>query len=110
MATEITLQDLAASLQSLATTLQDLVQTVNSLSTQVKELDTKVNILSTKFIEMDTKVGNLDEDVKKLFLENERSNDKLTNYQQASQSLVNLAFSLIASATLITVVSAVFKR
>ena len=103
MATEITLQDIA-------NTLQDVVNTVNSLNIQVKELDTKVNILSTKFIEMDTKVGNLDEDVKKLFLENERSNDKLTNYQQASQSLVNLAFSLIASATVITVVSAVFKR
>jgi hypothetical protein len=103
MATEITLQDIA-------NTLQEVVNTVNNLNTQVRELDTKVNILSTKFIEMDTKVGNLDEDVKKLFLENERSNDKLTNYQQASQSLVNLAFSLIASATLITVVSAVFKR
>jgi len=103
MATEITLQDIA-------NTLQEVVNTVNNLNTQVRELDTKVNILSTKFIEMDTKVGNLDEDVKKLFLENERSNDKLTNYQQASQSLVNLAFSLIASTTLITVVSAVFKR
>jgi len=59
---------------------------------------------------LNIKVGNLDDDIKKLFLENERSNDKLTNYQQASQSLVNLAFSLIASATVITVVSAVFKR
>jgi outer membrane murein-binding lipoprotein Lpp len=103
MTAEITLQDLATSIQSLANTLQDVVKTVNTLNTKVIEIETTVSTLNIK-------VGNLDEDVKKLFLENERSNDKLTNYQQASQSLVNLAFSLIASATVITVVSAVFKR
>jgi outer membrane murein-binding lipoprotein Lpp len=96
MATEFTLQDLGAS-------LQDLIGKVNNIDNKVNNLDNKVNNL-------DNKVNNLDCDVKKLTLENERSNDKLTNYQQASQSLVNLAFSLIASATLITVVSAVFKR
>lgn len=40
----------------------------------------------------------------------EKSNDKFEVYRQATQSLVNLAFGLIASATVITVVSAVFKR
>ncbi len=40
----------------------------------------------------------------------EKSNDKFEVYRQASQSVVNLAFGLIASATVITVVSAVFKR
>lgn len=40
----------------------------------------------------------------------EKSNDKFDVYRQATQSLVNLAFGLIASATVITVVSAVFKR
>jgi outer membrane murein-binding lipoprotein Lpp len=96
MATEVTLQDIA-------TTLQEVVNKVNNLDGKVNSLDTKVNNL-------DAKVNNLDQDVKKLTTENERSNDKLTNYQQASQSLVNLAFSLIASATVITVVSAVFKK
>jgi predicted PurR-regulated permease PerM len=37
-------------------------------------------------------------------------NEKFDNYQKATQSLVNLAFSLIASATVITVVSSVFRR
>ena len=40
----------------------------------------------------------------------EKSNDKFEVYRQATQSLVNLAFGLIASATVITIVSAVFKR
>jgi hypothetical protein len=40
----------------------------------------------------------------------EKSNDKFEVYRQASQSVVNLAFGLMANATVITVVSAVFKR
>lgn len=46
----------------------------------------------------------------KLDQDNERFNDRFTNYQQATQSLVSLAFGLIASATVITIVSSVFKR
>ncbi len=40
----------------------------------------------------------------------EKSNYKFEVYRQATQSLVNLAFGLIASATVITVASSVFKR
>ncbi len=40
----------------------------------------------------------------------EKSNEKFDVYRQATQSLVSLAFGLIASATIITVVSSVFKR
>jgi hypothetical protein len=36
-------------------------------------------------------------------------NEKFDNYQKATQSLVSLAFGLIASATLITIVSTIFK-
>jgi hypothetical protein len=37
-------------------------------------------------------------------------NEKFDNYQKATQSIVNLAFGLIASATIITVISNVFQR
>jgi hypothetical protein len=40
----------------------------------------------------------------------EKSDSKFEIYRQATQSLVNLAFGLIASATVITVASSVFKR
>jgi hypothetical protein len=39
-----------------------------------------------------------------------KSNEKFEVSRQATQSLVNLAFGLIASATIITMVSSVFKR
>ena len=48
--------------------------------------------------------------LEKLTNDVEKSNEKFDVYRQATQSLVNLAFGLIASATIITVVSSVFKR
>ena len=56
------------------------------------------------------KLDKLDRDVEQLSKDSEKFNGRFTNYQQATQSLVSLAFGLIASATVITVVSAVFKR
>ena len=37
-------------------------------------------------------------------------NERFDNYQKATQWVVSLAFSLIASATVITVVSSIFRR
>ncbi len=70
-------------------TLTDVVQGLNGIAAEVKRLSTDVERLST--------------DV-------EKSNDKFEIYRQANQSLVNLAFSLIASATVGLVVSLIFKR
>jgi DNA repair exonuclease SbcCD ATPase subunit len=53
------------------------------------------------------KLDKLDRNVEQLSKDSEKFNDRFTNYQQATQSLVSLAFGLIASATVITVVSAV---
>jgi transketolase C-terminal domain/subunit len=56
------------------------------------------------------KLDKLDGDVQQISKDNEKFSDRFANYQQANQSLVSIAFGLIASATVITVVSAVFKR
>lgn len=55
-------------------------------------------------------LAELKTDVERLDASIEKSDDKFDTYRQATQSLVNLAFGLTASATVITVVSAVFKR
>ncbi|MDX1977177.1 MAG: hypothetical protein SFT94_05845 [Pseudanabaenaceae cyanobacterium bins.68] len=61
-------------------------------------------------IQLLSRLDKIDKDVEAISKENEKFNDRFTNYQQATQSLVNLAFGLIASATIVTVVSAIFKR
>jgi hypothetical protein len=40
----------------------------------------------------------------------EKSNERFNEYRQATQWVVQLAFGLIASATIITIVSTIFKR
>jgi len=52
----------------------------------------------------------LSQGIKELREESKEQNIKFAAYQQASQWVVNLAFSLIAGATVITVASAIFKR
>ena len=59
---------------------------------------------------IDSDIDKIDTDVEQISKDNEKFNDRFSNYQQSTQSLVSLAFGLIASATIITVVSSVFKR
>lgn len=40
----------------------------------------------------------------------EKFNDRFANYQQATQGVVQLAFTLIASATITVIVALVFKK
>ncbi|MCC3418470.1 MAG: hypothetical protein JGK12_02670 [Microcoleus sp. PH2017_01_SCD_O_A] len=70
-------------------TLTDVIEKLDSLSTRVDHLSTRVDNLAT--------------DVEKF-------NDRFSNYQQATQWVVQLAFTLIASATITVIVTSVLRR
>jgi len=55
-----------------------------------------------KLDKLDRDVEHLSKETEKLSRDSEKFNNRFTNYQQAKQSLVSLAFGLIASATVIT--------
>ena len=55
-------------------------------------------------------IQSIQTDLTKLSVDVEKSNDKFANYQQATQWVVQLAFSLIASATVVILVSNVLGR
>jgi hypothetical protein len=67
----------------------ELQQVLDSISQLKTDVDTRIDKLDTKIDDYSVKF-----DV----------------YQKANQSVVTLAFTLIASATLITIVSSVFKH
>jgi hypothetical protein len=46
----------------------------------------------------------------KLAADNEKFNDKFDNYQKATQWVVQLAFTLIASATITVILSTVLRK
>ncbi|MEO1388061.1 MAG: hypothetical protein AAFV85_11885 [Cyanobacteria bacterium J06634_6] len=76
--------------------LDILADTVGSVSTRVDTLSTRVDTLSTRVDTLSTEV--------------ERSNDKFDTYQKATQWVVQLAFTLIASATITVILSTVLNR
>lgn len=55
-------------------------------------------------------VTNLKQEFTGLKQDVEKSSDKFSNYQQATQWVVQLAFTLIASATITVIVTAVLKK
>lgn len=69
----------------------------------MSELQQVLDSIAQLKLDVDTRIDKLD-------LKIDSFNDKFDNYQKASQSVVNLAFGLIASATVITVVPSVFPR
>ena len=68
---------------------QQVIDRLDRLSTDVETLSTKAEQAVT---------------------DTEKFNEKFIEYRQATQWVVQLAFGLIASATVITIVSTIFKR
>lgn len=59
---------------------------------------------------IEQKLDTLADTVSALSTEVERSNDKFDTYQQATQWVVQLAFTLIVSATITVILSTVLNR
>ena len=76
-------------------TLRDVINKLDSLSTHVDTLSTRVDTLTTCVDTLTTRVDTF--------------NDRFDNYQKATQWLVQLAFTLIASATITVIVTSVLK-
>ncbi len=91
--------------------MTDLEQILKSIADLKIDFDTKIDGLKTDF---DTKIDGLKTDVDTKIdafaKQNDTFNDKFDNYQKATQSLVNLSFGLIASATVITIAQGIFYR
>jgi hypothetical protein len=78
--------------------------------TQPSENEPTLTDLASTLSDVVDRLEKLDEDVQQIATESERFNDRFANYQQATQWVVQLAFTLIASATLTVIITAIFKR
>ncbi|MEG3837227.1 MULTISPECIES: hypothetical protein [unclassified Microcoleus] len=70
-------------------TLADVIEKLDKLSAEVEKLST---------------------DVEKTNDKTDRFNDKFDNYQKATQWVVQLAFTLIASATITVIITSVLRK
>jgi hypothetical protein len=73
------------------------------MPTELQQVLESISELKTEFTSLKTEFTGLKTDV-------ETFNTKFDNYQKATQWVVNLAFSLILSATAITIFSSIFRR
>jgi len=64
----------------------------------------------TRLENIQTDVDSLKADTESLKADTERSGERFTIYQQATQWVVQLAFTLIASATITVIITAVLKK
>ena len=96
---EPTLVDVINRLDKLSDSFDTLKEDVNTLKGDVNTLKGDVNTLKED-------VNTLKEDVNTL----KGFDERFTNYQQATQWVVQLAFTLIASATLTVIVTAILRR
>ncbi|MCP2727625.1 hypothetical protein [Limnofasciculus baicalensis] len=56
------------------------------------------------------KLDKLSTEVDRLSTDVEKFNERFSNYQQATQWVVQLAFTLIASATITVIITSVFRK
>jgi FtsZ-binding cell division protein ZapB len=90
-------------LDKLAEKVDKTADTTDQLSKDVVALSKDVVSLSKDVTELSKNISRLAEDSKEL-------NIRFNAYQQASQWVVNLAFGLLATATITTIVTAVFRK
>lgn len=76
---------------------------LNTLSEQQEQFGQKVEQLSGELEQLSHEVERYGQD-------QEKFSDRFDNHQKATQWVVQLAFTLIASATLTVIITAVFKR
>ncbi|GAC1462196.1 MAG: hypothetical protein NVS2B14_09710 [Chamaesiphon sp.] len=80
------------------------------IMTQTTDTENRLDRIEQKLDKLSTDVEHLSTHVEHLSTDVEKSNDRFTNYQQAMQWVVQLAFTLIASATITVIVTAVLRR
>ncbi len=84
-----------------STDLEQILQSFTDLKTELK----------TEMKESEARLeAKLGESEARLEAKIDGFNEKFDNYQKATQWVVQLSFSLIASATVVTVISSVFRR
>lgn len=91
-------------------TLKDLANKLDLLSSNVEVLSSNVGTLSNDVEALSNDVGALSNDVGALSSDAKKFDERFADYRQATQWVVQLAFTLIASATITVIVTSVLRK
>ena len=90
-------------------TLTDVIQKLDKLTGHVEKLTSDVEHLTSDVENLSSDVEHLSSDVESLSSEMKRFDERFSDYRQATQWVVQLAFTLIASATITVIITSVLK-
>ncbi|MCU0547483.1 MAG: hypothetical protein MUE44_35870 [Oscillatoriaceae cyanobacterium Prado104] len=93
-------------------TLTDVMEKLDRLSTSVDNLTTRIDKLTISVDNLTTRVDTVSKSkhVDNLATDVEKFNDRFSQRHQATKRLVQLAFTLIASATVTVIITSVLRR
>jgi chromosome segregation ATPase len=83
---------------------------VVEVRSEVAEIRSEVAEIRSEVAEIRSEVTEIRSEVAVMKENTQKWDERFETYQKANQSIVNLAFSLIASATVVTIASALFLR
>ena len=76
----------------------------------LQRLDSIEQNIDARLGKVETRLDELETNVKSFRIDLDKFNDRFSNYQQAVQWVVQLAFTLIGSATVTIIISSVLRR
>lgn len=92
------------------TSASDSEPTLRDLSNKLDRLSNDVGTLSSNVGTLSSDVGTLSSDVETFSGDLKKFDERFADYRQATQWVVQLAFTLIASATLTVIITSVLRR
>lgn len=75
-----------------------------------QNIDARLEKVEARLEKVETRIDHLETNLKDLETNLDKFNDRFSNYQQAVQWVVQLAFTLIGSATITIIISSVLRR
>jgi capsule polysaccharide export protein KpsE/RkpR len=89
---------------------QEVIERLGKLAVDLSAVKTELDTVKTDLDGVKVDVDGIKADVDGIKQEMRENNIRVDTYQKASTQVVNLAFSLIASATVTLIVTSVFRR
>lgn len=90
-------------------TLTDVIEKLDKLTSNVENIKSDVEHLTSDVENIKSDVKHLTSDVEHISSEMKRFDERFSDYRQATQWVVQLAFTLIASATITVIITSVLK-
>jgi chromosome segregation ATPase len=91
-------------------TLAEVIRKLDELAAQNNKLEAQNNKLEAQNSKLEAQNNEITAEVEKIAVDMKQFDQRFADYRQATQWVVQLAFTLIASATITVILTSIFKK